>query len=299
MKLSIQHPTYEHQFGRGKLLGEHYAVFLRQTFPESFADFSNLDTLLTSFRAYIVLDDFLFDNHVEPRLRRELVAKCDSLIRSSRRVLSENKVSDHIIDDSLSIIQSAKSNFALNRPIDSVLEKCWFVFTPLELISSESPLKAKATLFLKEYLGLIQIADDFQDIDEDRHAPINHNVLVTDPELVDVPSSVLQCLLAADFVRLGLRKTRQWQAMKLCSETARKYIEYAHRYFQDLNALVPGPSMGKFYLAEDYCGSGRAYVSGAATQQLRKLALCSSGEPAQISEAVLSRIRAEAIHRSE
>lgn len=297
MQPQTSSPTIDHQRGKGKLLGEYYGKFLREVFPAQFEHFYALDDLLVLLRTYIVLDDFIFDNRCDTLTRRQIREQAEFALLKSKKILRENRVDPSIIDSTNLIIEQAKCSFSSTHPITSVIQKCWFVFTPLSFVSGSGELKSLVEKFLKEYLALLQIADDFQDILEDRSAPQNHNIFDTNRAISQLPAEIIQSAFFLDVCRLGAQKCDQWTRLKLPSEIARKFLAHGTQYFERLLISASSNVTEPTLLQSDYIATGSLFRSTLKPSQIADL-LCSHSK--EVSEKVrqsIKALRAENLHQ--
>jgi hypothetical protein len=297
MERALRIPTPEHQRGRGKLLGELYGEFLRESFPESFRHFNDLDEFLVVLRTYIVLDDYVFDNFCSSSTEAALRSDCTAALDRCKAILERNHLDPQLIDDSLRIIESGKRYFSLVSPINSVLEKCWFVFTPLLLVPADAPNKMQVDRFLKEYLALLQITDDFQDIAEDRASPQNHNLFDTSQTLRALSPSQVQFALFTEVASLGKVKCNEWARLDLRSSVAVSFIKYGVDYFGRLLS-EPNSSLHRLNLMEtEYVQTGCLFRHSVQPNDVDQLsAKAKLADSAQIKLTIES-VRAELLHR--
>jgi hypothetical protein len=295
-ELPSQRPSIEHQRGVGKFLGEKFPSFLREVFPLDFANFDRLEDLIAALRSYIVLDDYAFDRYLPQFEQAEVKRECNSHLENARQVLRNNGLSTDCVELGRRIIDRAKTHFDFSAPIHSVLEKCWYVLLPVELASDASAMREPVRQFICEYLTLLQLFDDFQDIAEDIQSPANHNIFVSNECLASIPPLQLQVALIPSLRAYGLYQVSRWRAVATRSKTASGFISYARSYLNTIGhetkeIQAPGD------LFDCQClRTGRLFKSTEDLHRLRATSL-EVGNPFKW-QRVIPLIRAELIHRS-
>jgi hypothetical protein len=173
-------PTLKHCLGQSRLLGQFYALSINELLPlkdqKLFVTFHELCIFL---RSYVVVDDF----------QRDSASLCDAENRSIEAWLKniEQQVKNRLValesppeifDLHMQRMIAAYTNPTNYSDYDLIQEKCGLIYVPLSLriIGGESFQKESFKKAVGDYLFLLQLVDDFVDIEEDEMSPQNHNV---------------------------------------------------------------------------------------------------------------------------
>jgi hypothetical protein len=174
-------PNIHHCIGSGKLLGTKYAkAILEECGCNDLIGEKTLEHLCCLMRSYIVLDDFIKDSHLSSR-EADTIQVVLLNIESKSKHLIHNLCDDsaHLWDKYLKLYESAYINFDKRNPFRSIINKCSFAFLPFELKLIQHVERSHHTKEVIEYyLFALQLLDDFHDIEEDQHAPQNHNLFL-------------------------------------------------------------------------------------------------------------------------
>jgi hypothetical protein len=172
-------PTIAHCLGKSRLLGQFYAaaiVELLQLKPEIHVEiFHELCILL---RTYVVIDDFLRDRASTEAAQKASLAKW--LANLKLQIEGRLKIFNFAelnFEQYLADIDSAYEQADGLSDMQLVAEKCKLVFLPLskEFFTSSEKSVTDVRKTIGEYLFLLQLVDDFADIEEDALSSINHN----------------------------------------------------------------------------------------------------------------------------
>jgi hypothetical protein len=199
----------------------------------------------------------------------------------------------------LSKINLGKHEFNSIFPVTSILQKCWFVFTPLQLVPIDNPDIANAKCFLKEYLTLLQIADDFQDISEDRRAPQNQNLFDTDCLLRGISAEQIQFLLAEEVLLLGVSKFKKWVRCRPKCNVTQSFAQFGQEFFSDLLSGFNDTYSEPRTLSLNYIKTGTIFYYPISKEEIKRLQDRIKEVYFANIERVIPLIRAELIHRFE
>lgn len=292
-----QPPTRDHQNGTGKLLGDQFAPFLRELFPNELNAFIRLDELIRALRAYIVLDDYIFDHTISTAEQVCVNGECQKHLEAAKSILCANGFDNSLIEFGRRKIEESKNHFDTCRPIRSVVDKCWYVFLPFELIPLRPRKHESARAFVRDYLVLLQLFDDFQDIQEDRIAPVNHNLFAMNVGLADIPAVQLQAVILPSLVHFARTQFDKWRPIASRSTIAAGFIRFAEKYVEEIENCMPAIGVAVEFIDSECANTGRIFNSVNKVDELRSAAL--SAVYGSNWQNVISMVRAEALHQSD
>jgi hypothetical protein len=174
-------PNIHHCIGTGKLLGTKYAkAILEECKCNDIIYETSLEHLCCLMRSYIVLDDFIKDSNLSSREAYPIQVVLLNIESQSKHLI--HNLSDNaacLWAKYLKLYESAYVDFDKRNPFRSIINKCSFAFLPFELKLFH---QLERSHYVKEvieyYLFALQLLDDFHDIEEDQHAPKNHNLFL-------------------------------------------------------------------------------------------------------------------------
>ncbi len=161
-------PSLEHCIGTNRLLGERYVEATKELLKPTLNPqlTTKLEELAVLLRSFVVVEDYKKDNNLRAEINcyiNKWLFNIEILILQKVSALGGEPI---LWNKYYKRYQRAYDEFCLGSPYHKVLDKCGFVFMPLDLpIFSGSKNLGIVRHLLGEYLFTLQLIDDFRDID--------------------------------------------------------------------------------------------------------------------------------------
>ena len=172
-------PSVEHCIGKQKLLGEYYAEAMScELGIHDFGFINKLQIIACLLRAYIVLDDYAQDSFLQ-RDEDDFIRKWSQNVKHEcmRLINDVGEDSESLWKEYEHIQQSSYKSFNGDRGLYwSIINKCALIFLPFSFRRLQIVRAASLRRSFERYLFLLQIMDDFQDIEEDLESKNLHNI---------------------------------------------------------------------------------------------------------------------------
>ena len=161
--------------GQGKLLGSDYAEIFFELTPLSRDERHRLQELCILLRTYVVIHDLIFDGNIDRHVFPG-VTLADELDFVSERIgetLHSFGKDEQFWHDAKSRYLKGQSEFDAYAPFESVFEKCSLLDVPFEVFDCKG---GKERRFVRSYLFMLQMIDDFADFEEDFNSTVKSNI---------------------------------------------------------------------------------------------------------------------------
>lgn len=233
-------PAMAHCIGTQRLLGEYYGQALSEAIDERNESLrGKLSDLCVLMRSYVVLDDYIKDgsrlkeekDYIE-QWNREIALHCQVLIES---LGGYQKLWFEFSER----YENAFQNYNEENPYKATLDKCCFLFLPIELpifVRQKRDVQPFVK-FVEYFLFSLQLLDDFKDIEEDIAGPSNQNLLIRDPHILEeVAVSRLRYLLVRPLLHYIRTNLHSVYASCTGPEMIRRSYSNSVRWLDDVHA---------------------------------------------------------------
>lgn len=169
-------PKIQHCIGERRLLGQYFALSIAQSSNViDLHKFNLLHQLSLLLRSYVVIDDFLRDritNVLISNNERQLLGNISRHIESWCKELD---IKVEVFNEALLNVNRSYDNHDYLSDFDLVIGKCSLVFLPGKIIQQDD-VRRRVQAWFEKFLFLLQLADDYCDLEEDQISGVRHNV---------------------------------------------------------------------------------------------------------------------------